>query len=113
MAHMVELKNGNIIPVLGYHDALEVIQDEMGSEIVDLVKEDINETLDNLKYLRDIAQEEKEQYEGTADYYACTLSEIRDIAEEMLDGFSDGKRPNRRELIKKLAFSGGREYENV
>lgn len=104
MAQMIELKNGEIIPVLGYHDALEIVQDKMGSEIVDFMKENINETLDNLKYLKDIAQKEKEEYEGTTESYACVLSEIRDIAEEMLNGFSDGKRPNRRELIKKLAY---------
>lgn len=104
MAHMIELKNGKVIPVLGYHDALEIIQDEMGSEIIDLVREDINETLDDLKYQRDVAQEEQEEYERMADVYTCVISEIRDIAEEMLDGFTDGKRPNRRELIKKLAY---------
>lgn len=104
MAHMVELKNGNAVPIFGYRDAMEIIQEEMGSEIVSLVKEDINETLDDLKYQRDVAQEEKEEHERMADDYTCVISEIRDIAEEMLDGFSDGKRPNRRELIKKLAY---------
>ena len=104
MAHMIELKNGNMVPIFGYRDAMEIIQEEMGSDITDIVKEVVDDEMFEIAYQRDVAQEEKEECERMANVYTCVISEIRDIAEEMLDGFSDGKRPNRRELIKKLAY---------
>ena len=86
----------------GYRDALDVIREELGYEIVAALEEDITDTLEEMKYERDIQEEEKEEYERNCEGYRDMLLEAVEELDGVLESMENAKRINKEKLFLSL-----------
>lgn len=100
--HVVELKNGKSVCVGGYRDALDVIREELGHEIVATLEEDIADTLEEMRSERDIQEEEKEEYERSCEGYRDMLLEAVEELDGVLESMENAKRINKEKLFLSL-----------
>lgn len=100
--HVVELKNGKSVCVGGYRNALDVIREELGHEIVATLEEDITDTLEEMRSERDIQEEEKEEYERNCEGYRDMLLEAVEELDGVLESMENAKRINKEKLFLSL-----------
>lgn len=97
--HIIELKNGKNVCIGGYHDALDVIREELGDEITTALEEDITYALEEMRSERDIQAEEKEEYERNCDYYRDMLQEAVEELDGVLESMENAKRINKEKIF--------------
>lgn len=97
--HIIELKNGKNVCIGGYSDALDVIREELGREIVATLEEDITYALEEMRSERDIQAEEKEEYERNCDYYRDMLQEAVEELDGVLESMENAKRINKEKIF--------------
>ena len=100
--HVVELKNGQSVCIGGYLDALDVIREELGHEIVATLEEDITYALEEMRSERDIQEEEKEEYERNCEGYRDMLLEAVEELDGVLESMENAKRINKEKLFLSL-----------
>ena len=100
--HIIELKNGKNVCIGGYHDALDIIREELGDEITTALEEDITDTLEDMKSERDIVAEEKEEYERNCEGYRDMLQETVEELDGVLESMENAKRINKEKLFLSL-----------
>ena len=100
--HIIELKNGKNVCIGGYSDALDVIREELGHEIVATLEEDITYALEEMRSERDIQEEEKEEYERNCEGYRDMLQETVEELDGLLENMQNAKRINKEKLFLSL-----------
>lgn len=97
--HIIELKNGKNVCIGGYSDALDVIREELGHEIVATLEEDITYALEEMRSERDIQEEEKEEYERNCEAYRDMLQETVEELDGVLESMENAKRINKEKIF--------------
>ena len=97
--HIIELKNGKNVCIGGYRDALDVIREELGDEITTVLEEDVTDTLEDMKYERDIQAEDKEEYERNCEGYRDMLQEAVEELDGLLEDMQNAKRINKEKIF--------------
>lgn len=97
--HIIEIKNGKNVCIGGYHDALDVIREELGDEIATALEEDITYELEEMRSERDIQAEEKEEYERNCDGYRDMLQETVEELDGLLENMQNAKRINKEKIF--------------
>lgn len=97
--HIIELKNGKNVCIGGYNDALDVIREELGFEIVSVLEKDITDTLEYMESERDIVAEEKEEYERNCEGYRDMLQEAVEELDGLLEIMQNIKRINKEKIF--------------